>query len=790
MSQIQQVQVDLRLPERISSLLPVVCLRHGALLPGAVVPLSIARPRSMAAIQSAQSNPQSDGRGYVVVVSQREPVADPTPEDLLPVGVLARVIETGQPAGRPPFVVVQGLLRVTIEAVASTEPCFTARYVKDEAEWPAGPKAEGLLRALRAALRQSEDLLGGAERVNGLLSLPLPPLRWIDLVAAGLDTTAEWRRDLLHTADSLLRAEAVLRQLTVGREVLEAQKAVQQRMAAEAQSHQKEAVLRGQLKAIQDELGEGDDSAGELKKRLAALELPVEVRKSVDRELGRLARLREGAPERSVAVDWLEWVAELPWTVTSGKAVDLGAVEAALDASHQGLGPVKRQVIEHLAVRQLAGSGRADVLLLVGPPGVGKTSIGAAIAEATGRKLVRVALGGVRDEAELRGHRRTYIGARPGRLIEGIRRAGTADPVVLLDEIDKLGRGWQGDPGAALLEILDPEQNHAFTDHYLELPFDLSKVLFIATANDLSQVPDALRDRMEILTLDGYTREEKVHIVRQHLLPKLAGNAGVSVDDVVFTDAALREAIAGWTREAGVRGLQRTLGKVYRAAAVKKAKGELSAPLEVDVAELPALLGRRKIHDEDRIPERPLPDGSPRPGLASGLAWTPVGGDVLHIEAAALPGRGQLVLTGQLGDVMKESARAALTYVLSRTGELGLPADVLHDKDVHIHVPAGAVPKDGPSAGVTMFTALASLLTGRPVRPDVAMTGEATLRGRVLPVGGIQSKVLAAHRLGLRRIILPRRNGEDLADIPAATLAELDIVLVDHMDEVLAAALL
>jgi ATP-dependent Lon protease len=443
---------------------------------------------------------------------------------------------------------------------------------------------------------------------------------------------------------------------------------------------------------------------------------------------------------------------------------------------------VKRQVLEHLSVRKLAGSGRADVLLLVGPPGVGKTSIGNAIAEATNRKLVRVALGAMRDEAELRGHRRTYIGARPGRLIEGIRRAGAQDPVVLLDEVDKMGTGYRGDPAAALLEILDPEQNHAFVDHYLEVPFDLSKVLFIATANDLANVPGPLRDRMEVLEIAGYTREDKIVIAQRHLGKKLAENVGLGESDVVMTDDAIREAIAGWTREAGVRQLQRTLGRIWRAAAVKKAKGELNEPLVVDAKDLETYLGRRKVHDEAH-------EVLSRPGIARGLAWTPVGGDVLYVEASTLPGKGSLILTGQLGDVMKESARAALTFTMANATSLGIPHDVMEDKDLHVHVPAGAVPKDGPSAGVTMFMAIASLLSGRPVRDDVAMTGEATLRGRVLPVGGIKAKVLAAHRHGVKRVLLPKGNEHDIEDVPKEARDDLEFILVDDMCAALDAAL-
>ena len=770
------LRLDFRIPTDLPSSLPVLPLRKGVLLPGAVLGLTVARPSSNAALKAAPDR-------VLIVAAQREPTERPAPVDLLPWATLARVVDG--PRGNPARILVQGLARVRLDSFPATHPFMEAAFTAAPAEGAWDPDLEGMHQTLREAVAASEELMRGQGKA--LLELPLPPHLLVDAVAGALDAPEDWKRDVLQTADLAQRADKVLKQLHYNREVADARASIRSRMEADARDMNKEVLLRRQLKAIQEELGEGapeGDDLTQLKERLDALELPADVRAAVDRELRRLARINPQSPERSVALDWLGWVADLPWTHTSaeGEVVDLPALEAALDESHYGLDDVKRQVVEHLAVRALNGSGRADVLLLVGPPGVGKTSIGQAIAEATGRRLVRVALGGIRDEAELRGHRRTYIGARPGRLIEGLRRAGTADPVVLLDEVDKLGRGWQGDPSAALLEILDPEQNHAFTDHYLEVPFDLSRVLFVATANDLSQVPGPLRDRMEVLDIAGYTRGEKVVIARGHLLEKLAKNAGVASEDVEISDEALKEAIAGWTREAGVRQLQRTLGRVYRAAAVKKARGELPAPLVVGVEDLPALLGRRRFFDEAH-------EGTSRAGIATGLAWTPTGGDVLYVEASTLPGKGQLLLTGQLGDVMKESARAALTYVLSHHAELGIPVDAIEDKDIHIHVPAGAVPKDGPSAGVTLFTALASLLSGRPVRGDVAMTGEATLRGRVLPVGGIKSKVLAAHRQGLRRIILPRRNEGDLEDVPADVRAELDVVFVDHMEQALAAAL-
>ena len=784
--------LDFTIPDLLPESLPVLALRRGAMLPGAVMPLAVGRPFSVSAVEAVGED------GLLLVGVQNGSVDEPGPADLLQTAVLARVLDRREPKGRPPVVVVQGLARVRFGTFTGLRPHLVATFDRLEDDWPEDTEGEALSRSFRESLLEHARHLGGPGRVRGLLGAPVPMGLRVDAVASQIDAPADFRRELLETPDATVRAERVMQHLRHLDEVAETRKVIEQRMETDAKGFQKEALLRRQLKAIQDELGEGDtDDVSHLRARLDGMELPAEVRQAVDRELKRLDRINPQSPERNVAVDWLEWIAEMPWTLTTGtdtlEAGDteadeagegnwLGQLESALEESHFGLDDVKRQVVEHLSVRALSGTGRADVLLLVGPPGVGKTSIGQAIAEATGRKLVRVALGGMRDEASLRGHRRTYIGAKPGRLVEGLRRAGTADPVILLDEVDKLGQGWMGDPSAALLEILDPEQNHAFTDHYLDVPYDLSRVLFIATANDLSKVTGPLRDRMEIIDIPGYTREEKVQITKGHLLERLAQNAGVAPKDVEITDAALEAAVAGWTREAGVRGLQRTLGRIYRAAAVKKAKGELKEPLRVDVDDLATWLGRRKF--EDLAHEAPE-----RPGIATGLAWTPVGGDVLYVEAAVLPGKGQLILTGQLGDVMKESARAAMTYVLSHADQLGIDPDDVLGKDVHLHVPAGAVPKDGPSAGVTMFTALTSLLTGRSVKPGLAMTGEATLRGRVLPVGGIKSKVLAAHRYGIRTVILPRRCEAQLEEVPEQARQEMEFVLVDHMDEVLRAAL-
>ncbi len=755
-----EVRLDFSVP-KIPGALPILPMRSGVLLPGAVLPLRVGRDLSRRAVAAARN-------GLVLVAAQREAVDGPDPSDLLPVLTLARIIERREGPDNTEVVVVQGLARAAPLTYTQTRPHLEARVAVQVVEWPDDAHATALLAELKAQLVGAAGSVNGADRARKLLAqLPRPELI-VDGAAALLDAPASWKREVLGTADVVARAEMVLAQLARSREVLDARRVIQQRMKEGTKDLQREAILRRQLEAIREELGEEDsDELAALKARLEVLDLSEEARGAVNRELKRLERINPASPERSVAMDWLETIADLPWGQTRGAAIDLGALETALEDSHFGLDEVKKQVLEHLAVRSLDGAGRA-ILLLVGPPGVGKTSIAQAVAEATGRDLVRVALGGVRDEATLRGHRRTYIGAKPGRLIEGLRRAGSADPVVVLDEIDKLGASYQGDPSSALLEVLDPEQNDKFTDHYLDVPFDLSQVLFIATANDLSTIPWALRDRLEILAVSGYTVDEKLQIARRHLLPAVAADAGVDAVDVEIDDHAIRLAIRGWTREAGVRELKRVLSRVFRAAAVRKARGELGEALVVGGHNLLDLLPKQRFFEEDH-------EQTAQPGIATGLAWTPTGGDVLYVEASTLPGTGRLILTGQLGDVMKESARAALTYALSHGDALGTHG--LGDQDVHIHVPAGATPKDGPSAGVTMFTALASLLSARPVRDNLAMTGEATLRGRVLPVGGIKDKVLAAHRRGIRTIILPRRNVADLDEIPAETLDELEAAL-------------
>jgi ATP-dependent Lon protease len=764
------------IPSDLPTRLPVLPLRQGFLLPGVAAPFGVGRPASVKALDASE--------GWVLVAMQRESTEEVNPSELLPVAVLARILHPIQRPDGHRAVVVQGVARVHLGQIVQTEPYLEAEYERIVESWPESVEADAMQRALVGAVEKIVQQMNIESPVQVLAKNVDDPSILVDLVAAFIESDLDFKHEVVCETDPMIRARKVLARAQEVSNLLDTQQSIEDRVRADFEGQQREVYLRKQLEAIQAELGEGEggDELGDLKKKLDDAGLPEEVQAAVDKELKRLQRIQPGSPERTNAIDWLELVAELPWTKETSTELEVTAVESALESSHHGLEEVKKQVIENLAVRKLAGSGRADVLLLVGPPGVGKTSIAEAIAEATQRRLVRVALGGMRDEAELRGHRRTYVGARPGRLVENIRRGGSRDPVVLLDEVDKLGRGYQGDPSAALLEILDPEQNHAFVDHYLEVPFDLSKALFIATANDLSTVPPALMDRMEVVQIEGYTRAEKRAIAKQHVLPKLARNAGLAEADVAFSDEAIESAIDGWTRESGVRQLQRTLGKVFRAAAVKKARGESFDALSVGPGELESYLGPKKFRESPH-------EAPSRAGIATGLAWTPMGGDVLYIEASELPGSGQLVLTGQLGDVMRESARAALTYALSHADELDVPEDILKKKDVHVHVPAGATPKDGPSAGVTMFTALASLLSGRSVRPDVAMTGEVSLRGRVLPVGGIKSKVLAAHDRGIRRVILPQQNAPDVEQLPEDVRGDMEIHLVNHMSEVLELAL-
>jgi ATP-dependent Lon protease len=597
----------------------------------------------------------------------------------------------------------------------------------------------------------------------------------------------EEKQQVLETVELKPRMKLVLELLNRKREILKLSSKIDSAVKGEMSKTQREYYLRQQLKAIKEELGElgeEEEELDELAERLKKAGLPPEVEKVAQKELNRLKSIPTASSEYTVARTYLDWIADLPWAKRTDDNLDIENAKQILDADHYGLDKIKKRILEYLAVRKLKNDMRGPILCFVGPPGVGKTSLGQSIARATGRKFVRLSLGGVRDEAEIRGHRRTYVGALPGRIIQSMKKAATVNPVMMLDEIDKLGADFRGDPSAALLEVLDPEQNHAFSDHYLDLAYDLSKVMFIGTANLLDPIPGPLRDRMEILELPGYTFEEKVHIAQNHLIPKQLKEHGLSAEAISLTEKALIKIIMAFTREAGVRNLERRIADVCRAVAVEVASGRIGAGAQrvVDEPDVLEMLGPEKFYNETA-------ERTEIPGVATGLAWTAAGGDILFIEATRMAGKGSLTLTGQLGDVMKESAQAALSYLRSKADTLGIPANFLEKTDIHIHFPAGSIPKDGPSAGVTILTALVSLLTGIRVRSDVAMTGEATLRGLVLPVGGIKEKVLAAHRAGIKRIIIPARNEKDLIDVPEQARKELEFVFAGHMDDVLAAAL-
>jgi ATP-dependent Lon protease len=750
--------------------LPVFVLEDAVLLPGAVARLETDAKGAAHAAQLARS----EEKRVVVALSAESDLG------VHPIATLARIEGVGRDGG----VVVAGLGRARVLALEEGEPLPYGR-IEEVASAPAqGTEAEALALEARRLARDILALVPSVPpQVGRSLDAIHDPGALADLLAHHVPADAADKQKALEALDPIERLKLVVGLLARRREVLKAAHDIEGAVQEQVSKAEREHILRKKLEAIQNELGEGPAADGDdLTKKIAALQLPEDVRAQVDKELARLKKLPEQSPEKSVARSWLQWIADLPWGVSSEDNLEVENARQVLDADHHGLMKVKKRVLQFLAVRKLRGDLKGPILCLVGPPGVGKTSLGQSIAKAMGRKFLRVSLGGVRDEAEIRGHRRTYVGALPGRIVQALKRAGTANPVLMLDEIDKLGAGFQGDPSAALLEVLDPEQNKAFADHYLEVPFDLSKVLFIATANTLETIPAPLRDRMEVLEIPSYTSGEKAAIAWAHLLPKQLEAHGLSGAGVEITAPALERIIVGHTREAGVRSLEKRLADVCRALAVEKVSGTLAPARKVDVEEIEELLGPDRFQPEVR-------EDAGVPGVAAGLAWTPVGGEVLYVEALRMPGKGQLILSGQLGDVMKESARAALSYVQANAAQLGVAEKPLEGWDVHVHVPAGATPKDGPSAGVTLFTALVSLLSGVPVRADTAMTGEATLRGRVLPVGGIKEKVLAAHRLGLKRVVIPEACAAELRDVPQHVRDELEIVLVKRMDEVLHAAL-
>jgi len=759
---------------------PLLPLRRGVLLPGSVSTLPVGRARSLALVQAVSAG------AIIAVASQREPETEhPTLTDLHPIAVLAKVHRVGRSNDGSARLVVETLERVHLTELLQSEPYIRVAATPAPDRNADTTETRILAESLREHVRELAGDAGG--NLVEAVAKNLSPSRLADTVGGHLPLERHAEIEVLMTVDVAERLRLVARLVNEAREVHEIRQKIDEEVRKRLGKQQRDVILRERMKAIQSELGE-EDETGELDKleaRLAEAELPEEIQQVAERELRRLAKLNPAHPEFSVARTYLETIADLPWSKRAEVRDDLDAVAAQLDADHFGLDDVKQRILEHMAVLKLSGGSKGTILCLAGPPGVGKTSLGRSIAEATGRPFVRIALGGVRDEAEVRGHRRTYVGAIPGRIISSMRKVKVKNPVMLLDEVDKLSQGWGGSPEAALLELLDPEQNHTFTDHYLELPFDMSEVMFVVTANDLSKMSPPLRDRLEIVEINGYTPEEKLQIARGHLLPRKLEENALGPDALAIDDIAIRQIVTDYTREAGVRQLGRELGKLARHVALQVARrkaDEKPEPVRVKPTDLDEYLGKARFFNE--VAER-----TAVPGVATGLAWTPVGGDILFIETSQMRGKGSLQITGQLGDVMKESARAALTYVRSNAEKLGVDPDFLDTRDIHIHVPAGAVPKDGPSAGVTIFTALTSLLTGRRVRSDTAMTGECTLRGRVLPVGGIKAKVLAAHRAGITRVILPHRNARDLDEVPEEVRSQLEFILAEDMSEVLDAAL-
>ncbi|MCA8881574.1 MAG: endopeptidase La [Rhodobacteraceae bacterium] len=765
-------------PEDGIILLPV---RDSVLFPGLVVPLVIGRAPTIAAIQQAVREERQVG-----VVLERQPEQEGAEAGALcRVGTVANILRYVTTPDGAHHVVCQGVSRFRILEVLRGTPFPMARF-QTIAETPSPqPEIEARFLHLKGQAVEAIELLpqapqGLADSVRGMTEAGA----LADLTTAYLDIPAAEKQGILETLDLAQRMDKVSRILARRIEVLRISREIGQQTRAAFDERQREAVLREQMAAIQRELGEGDGRAGEVAELSAAIEkaeMPPEVEEQVRRELRRYERMPEAAGEAGMVRTWLDWMIALPWRLPEPSPIDIAEARRILDADHYGLDKIKSRILEFLAVRKLAPGGKAPILCFAGPPGVGKTSLGQSIARAMDRSFVRVSLGGVHDEAEIRGHRRTYIGAMPGNIIQAIRRAGSRNCVMMLDEIDKLGRGIQGDPSAAMLEVLDPEQNATFRDNYLGVDFDLSRVVFIATANVLDTVPGPLRDRMEVISLAGYTEEEKLQIALRYLVGRQMEANGLAPGQAELSDDAIRAIIRGHTREAGVRNLEREIGAVLRHAAVRIAEGK-AEHVEIGAPDLTAILGAPRFENEVAM-------RTSLPGVATGLAWTPVGGDILFIEASRAQGKGALILTGQLGDVMRESAQAAMTLVKNRAGSLGVDAEVLAKSDIHIHIPAGAIPKDGPSAGVALYTALVSLLTDRKVRSDTAMTGEISLRGLVLPVGGIKEKVVAAASAGLTQVLLPARNRRDYDDIPKEARDRLGFVWIETVDDAIRAAL-
>jgi ATP-dependent Lon protease len=761
--------------------LPILPLRGVVIFPAAIVPLLISRASSLKLVEDALT-----GDRLLGLVSQKNPEEEsPTTEGLYSRGTAGRILKMLKYPDGSVRILVQGLRRIELVEFTQASPYFRARVRQLSDVKPESP----LLAAIQTQLvNQFSKYVSMIPYLPDELQVVVnnirDPAKVTDLIASNLNIAVEEKQELLSTLDVKQRMERLLMILKREIELLELGHKIQAQVQSELTKNQKEFYLRQQMRAIQKELGESDPRAAEveeLRKKMEEAKLPPEARKAAEQELERLKIIPPESAEHTVVRTYLEWLVNLPWSVSTEDNLDIAHARQVLDEDHYDLEKIKDRILEFLAVRKLKQDSKGPILCFVGPPGTGKTSLGRSIARALGRKFVRLSLGGVRDEAEIRGHRRTYIGALPGRIIQSIRNAGSNNPLLMLDEIDKLGADFRGDPASALLEVLDPEQNNAFVDHYLDVPFDLSRVMFVTTANLLDPIPAPLRDRMEVIELAGYTEEEKLVIARRHLIPKQTRENGLQEGQVSFTDEGILHIIRYYTREAGLRNLEREIGSICRKVARAITEGR-TEPVTVDPAKVREMLGPERFFSE-------VADRTQEPGVAVGLAWTPNGGDIIFIESTKMVGKKGLILTGQLGDVMKESAQAALSYIRAHAASLGIAPDFFENLDIHIHVPAGAVPKDGPSAGVALATSLASLLTGRLVRHDVAMTGEITLRGKVLPVGGIKEKVLGARRAGIKTVILPKRNEKDLEEVPEAVRKEMNFIFVETVDEVLRHAL-
>ena len=750
-----------------------------------MMPLTIGRERSVAAVNAAMKTEEKT----ILIVAQRDPATEePGLDDLYGIGTKAIIKQIGRTEGGTLQALVQGVERIALMKVEQTDAFLVVQARRIDPPSEQGPEIQALHRAIQDLVTDLPRLIQapGIQEATTAFATEENPVTLAYRVASLLNLTVQEEQKLLESSSSNELLQALYAALHKEIQILQLRDKIANEAQAKIGKNQREYVLREQLKAIQQELGEGEEEneVARLKKRIQEADLPDHIRKEVEREIARLAQVPPSSPDHQVLRTYLELVLELPWKKSSEEHLDLGKVRQVLEEDHFGIKEVKERIVEHLAVLKLNPTAKAPILCLVGPPGVGKTSLGQSIARAMGRTFERFSLGGVHDEGELRGHRRTYVGALPGRIIQAIRRAGVNNPVLMLDEVDKMGRDFRGDPAAALLEILDPAQNHTFRDHYLDLPFDLSKVFFITTANTLDTIGQPLLDRMEVIRIHGYSEREKTEIARRYLWPRRLKESGVTAEQALLSDEVLNLVITRYTREAGVRQLEQMLGRLTRKVALAFAdlpEGQERTPVAIEPAVLSDWLGSERFMPEEARKHLP-------PGVATGLAWTPTGGDVLYIETTLLPGSHELTLTGQLGDVMQESARAARSYLWSHAESMGLDISRFKRNGVHIHVPSGAIPKDGPSAGITMATALASSYEGKPVRSDTAMTGEISLSGLVLPVGGIKEKVLAAHRAGIKRVILPKANEKDLKNVPQEVRDDMTFILAERIEEVLPAA--